>query len=144
MADTKRILDVSGPGSNGLRGGIKTYSAKTATGQWLEEYGGPGDYKRGFTIDEFETEGQHAQSGALGKAIGHFGAAIMEPKPVELPVNALIGTDAEVKWETNTHAAHRNLFNEQKVITAQFCLLIYVKLYHSLSFIDMILTELYN
>lgn len=73
----QRILNVdNGPGSNGLRGGIKTYSAKTTTGQWLEEYGGPARYKRGFTNDEFETEAQHAQTGALGKSPGYFGAAI--------------------------------------------------------------------
>lgn len=113
MSQEKRLLDVNGPGSNGLRGGIKTYSAKTVTGAWLEEYGGPGGYKRGFHHEDFETEAQHAQSGALGKNTGRFGAAISEPKEMDLPVNALIGTE-NVEWVTNTQAIHRNLSQEAK------------------------------
>ncbi len=35
------------PGSNGLRGGKKEFSTKTALGHWMEEYGGPQGYKRG-------------------------------------------------------------------------------------------------
>ncbi len=66
----------NGPGSNGLRGGIKTYSAKTTTGAWLEEYGGPALYKRGFTTSDFQTEAQYAQLGVVKKSAAGFGAGM--------------------------------------------------------------------
>ena len=55
-----------GPGANGLRGGANVYSNKTAIGSWMESYGGPGGYKRGFSSDEFMTEGQNQQYGTIG------------------------------------------------------------------------------
>lgn len=41
-------------------------NGKTAVGHWMEEYGGPGGYKRGFTTEEFLTEAQHQQVGYRG------------------------------------------------------------------------------
>ena len=65
-----------GPGANGLRGGKKVYADKTAIGHWMEEYGGPQGYQRGFHSIDFQTEAQHAQSGATCKIAPEFGAGI--------------------------------------------------------------------
>lgn len=65
-----------GPGSNGLRGGKKVYTDKTAIGHWMEEYGGPQGYQRGFHSIDFQTEAQHAQSGATQRIAPEFGAGI--------------------------------------------------------------------
>lgn len=64
------------PGANGLRGGTHTYSLKVQTGNWVEAYGGPADYKRGFSTVDFETEGQHAQKGATCKTPPEYGAGL--------------------------------------------------------------------
>ena len=61
------------PGSNGLRGGLKTYSIKTVTGNWLEDHGGTAGYRRGFTTPEFETESQHQQLGVTLRPPKDFG-----------------------------------------------------------------------
>ena len=112
----KRILNVdNGPGSNGLRGGIKQYSARTTTGPWLDTYGGPLGYKRGFTTSDFQTEAQHAQLGAIGRPSGPFGAGIPVIDARDSRGNRLdsIGTQT---WVSNTKATHPNFGVIRKVI----------------------------
>jgi hypothetical protein len=46
----------------------------------VEAYGGPADYKRGFSTIDFETEGQHAQKGAMFKGPVEFGAGLPLPQ----------------------------------------------------------------
>lgn len=70
----------NGPGANGLRGGSRNYSQKVQTGNWVENYGGPEDYKRGFSTADFETEGQHAQKGALLSGPAEYGAGLPLPQ----------------------------------------------------------------
>ena len=111
-----RVLNVdNGPGSNGLRGGIKEYNPKTATGQWMENYGGPIGYKRGFTSSDFITEAQHAQLGANPKPLTIYGAGIpiidtRDEKGNELSMNL-----NATSWVTNTKATHPNLGTLNKV-----------------------------
>lgn len=85
----------NGPGANGLRGGINTYSVKTIDGNWLEEYGGPSGYKRGFTSADFQTEAQHAQLGVTLKSAPEFGAEIPMP-------NSEGPTDVPDRWTTTS------------------------------------------
>ena len=98
----------NGPGSNGLRGGIKSYSAKTTTGAWLEEYGGPALYKRGFTTSDFQTEAQFAQLGVVRKGPPGFGAGLPLAEVVQhKQTNAEIFNPTpteelnKTRWETN-------------------------------------------
>jgi len=87
----------NGPGANGLRGGVHTYSLKVQTGNWVENYGGPADYKRGFSTIDFETEGQHAQKGALLKGPAEFGAGL--PLPQHLTRKQPCAADSFVAME---------------------------------------------
>jgi hypothetical protein len=115
MAANKRILNVdNGPGSNGLRGGIKQYSAKTTTGPWMDTYGGPSGYKRGFTSSDFQTEAQHAQLGAIGKPRGEFGAEIpfADTRDDKGNEHGASGTET---WMSNTKATHPNFGVVRKV-----------------------------
>ena len=66
----------NGPGANGLRGGKNVYSTKTTIGNWQDAVGGAGLFKRGFSTDDFETEGQHQQKGALQKEEPYFGSGV--------------------------------------------------------------------
>lgn len=79
-----------GPGANGLRGGRNVYlSGKTAIGVWLDEKGGPSGYKRGFTTNDFQTEGQLQQIGYLEKqprSLLEFGAELPPPDLVHRKV----------------------------------------------------------
>lgn len=112
----KRILNVdNGPGSNGLRGGIKEYSPRTTTGPWLDTYGGPLGYKRGFTTSDFQTEAQHAQTGVGGRQSGYFGAGIPVIDARDSRGNNLnaLGTES---WVSNTQATHPNFGVIKKVI----------------------------
>jgi hypothetical protein len=112
----QRILNVdNGPGSNGLRGGIKQYSPKTTTGQWLDTYGGPMGYSRGFTSADFQTEAQHAQLGAIGKPRGEFGAEIPIVDNRDARGNNPNATGTET-WISNTMATHPNFGTTKKVI----------------------------
>lgn len=78
---SRKLRPANGPGANGLRGGRNVYpSGKTAVGVWLDEKGGPSGYKRGFTTQEFITEGQLQQMGATLERPPEFGAAL---PPVE-------------------------------------------------------------
>jgi hypothetical protein len=115
MAANKRILNVdNGPGSNGLRGGIKQYSAKTTTGPWMDTYKGPSGYKRGFTSSDFQTEAQHAQLGAIGKPRGEFGAEIpfADTRDDKGNEHGASGTET---WMSNTKATHPNFGVVRKV-----------------------------
>jgi hypothetical protein len=101
-----RILNVdNGPGSNGLRGGIKEYSAKTMTGPWLDTYGGPMGYKRGFTTSDFRTEAQNAQLGVSGRENNEFGAGIPIMDSRDSRGNDLNACGTE-HWQSNTKATH--------------------------------------
>ncbi len=76
----------NGPGNNGLRGGPKNYSNKTAVGTWLEEWGGPQFYQRGFSTEDFTTEGQHQQIGATLKEPAYYGAGLPNYERFKNPV----------------------------------------------------------
>lgn len=111
----KRVLNVdNGPGSNGLRGGIKQYSARTTTGPWLDTYGGPLGYKRGFTTSDFQTEAQHAQLGVIGRPSGPFGAGIPVLDARDSRGNRLDSVGTET-WVSNTKATHPNFGVIRKV-----------------------------
>ena len=115
MAMIPRILNVdNGPGANGLRGGIKSYSPKTTTGPWLDTYGGPMGYKRGFTTSDFQTEAQHAQLGVARKPTGEFGAGIAVPESRDARGNDLKAVGTE-NWQSNTKATHPNFGVIRKV-----------------------------
>eukprot|EP01036_Dinobryon_divergens_P026673 gene26674-35349_t len=107
------------PGSNGLRGGIKQYSLKTTTGQWLEGYGGPSGYQRGFTTVDFETEAQHAQIGATLRKAPEFGAAL--PNPNALYTNSPRCADSfstvgkeKLDWKTSTTIMQESVVGKNK------------------------------
>ncbi len=76
----------NGPGNNGLRGGPKNYSSKTAVGTWLEEWGGPQYYQRGFSSDDFTTECQHQQTGATLSPPKLYGAELQNIDKVRSPI----------------------------------------------------------
>ena len=77
----RKARPANGPGANGLRGGLNVYSnGKTAVGHWMEEYGGPGGYKRGFSTEEFETEGQHLQMGFINNEKPELFGAPLPPR----------------------------------------------------------------
>jgi hypothetical protein len=109
------------PGANGLRGGIKSYSQKTTTGQWLEGYGGPSGYKRGFTTIDFETEAQHAQLGATNQKAPEFGAEL--PNPAALYKNSPRCADSfstvgkePLDWKTSTALMQSAVIVNKKVL----------------------------
>jgi len=111
----KRILNVdNGPGSNGLRGGIKQYSPQVTTGPWLDTYGGPLGYKRGFTTSDFQTEAQHAQLGVIKRPPGPFGAGIKVVDERDSRGNKLSALGTET-WVSNTKATHPNFGVIRKV-----------------------------
>jgi hypothetical protein len=95
----------NGPGANGLRGGIKAYSAKVTTGQWLDTCGGPMGYKRGFTTSNFETEAQHAQLGVVAKAPGFYGAGIKIADQRDQYGNDTLKGNAE-QWTSTMKGTH--------------------------------------
>lgn len=100
----QRVLNVdNGPGSNGLRGGIKKYNPKTQTGAWIEEYGGTAGYRRGFTTSDFETEAQNAQYGAVSKPLGYFGGEIPDPTAIEARNTSILGAAKDVEWKSVTN-----------------------------------------
>jgi hypothetical protein len=110
------------PGANGLRGGIKSYSLKTMTGQWLEGYGGPSGFQRGFTTTDFETEAQHAQIGATLRKAPEYGAAL--PNPLALYKNSPRCADSfstvgkeDQDWKTSTGVMQANAMANSKVYT---------------------------
>ncbi len=112
----RRILNVdNGPGSNGLRGGIKQYSQKVTTGPWLDTYGGPMGYRRGFTCPDFQTEAQHAQLGVTLKPPGEFGAEIPAVETMDAKGNALNASYGTENWVSNTKATHPNFGVIKKV-----------------------------
>lgn len=79
MSNKPRPMD--GPGANGLRGGRNVYcSGKTAIGVWLDEKGGPSGYKRGFHTEDYSTEAQVQQQGALQTKAPYFGSELPNPE----------------------------------------------------------------
>lgn len=102
-----------GPGANGLRGGKNIYSKKTTIGNWVDEWGGPQFYKRGFSISDFETEAQNQQKGAMKEIPLYFGADLPAPasirtkKPTTFDVFCPEGTNAS-HWVTTATATMGN------------------------------------
>lgn len=114
-----KLRPQNGPGSNGLRGGLNNYSPKTTTGQWLEEYGGTAGYKRGFTTQDFQTEAQHAQTGAQFEKVREFGAGLpLTEVVVRKPVNADVFNPASDKslavtrFQSNSQLMNVNIYNK--------------------------------
>ena len=109
--NNRRERPPDGPGANGLRGGKNCYSLKTANGNWIEDYGGASCYKRGFTSDKFETEGQHAQTGRSLTRDPEFGAGLpkkfIDPRTTNDVFNPPAGGQ-EGQWETNTQTMMKN------------------------------------
>lgn len=117
MSDKLRPANAAGP--NGLRGGIKTYTAKTITGPWLDELGGTAGYKRGFTNSDYETEAQHAQLGAIRTRAPEFGAEL--PDDIQLnrpssPFRYQAGGKKENYWATNTQMMSQAMVTHSKVL----------------------------
>jgi hypothetical protein len=111
----------NGPGSNGLRGGIKVYSAKTTTGQWLEEYGGPSLYKRGFTTTDFQTEAQYAQLGVVRKSVPYFGsglplAEVVKHKATTAELFNPTNTQIDTQWKTNSQIMNSTVSKREVII----------------------------
>lgn len=122
----------NGPGSNGMRGGLNTYSPKTTTGSWLEEYGGAAGYKRGFTTQDFQTEAQHAQTGARFEKIREYGAGLpLTEVVVRKPQNSDVfnpSTDktlAATRFQSNSQLMNVNIYNKH-VSVVIFVAFIYV------------------
>lgn len=113
---SRKLRPDNGPGSNGLRGGIKTYSPKTTTGPWMEEFGGPALYKRGFSTSEFQTEAQYAQSGVLGQSYSNFGSGLpLKEVVVKKTTTAELfnpsTTRSNQQWQTNTQIMNSSIIN---------------------------------
>lgn len=100
MSSKPRPPNASGP--NGLRGGIKQFSNKTATGPWLENYGGAQGYKRGFSSADYQTEAQYAQLGATLKTTGYYGAELPDTLEKSLNPFKYEGTQGPDAWKSNT------------------------------------------
>jgi len=66
----------NGPGNNGLRGGTKTYCTKTFNGNFIDDVGGPANFKRGFHVEDYMTEQQNQQMGRTLKFEPLYGAAL--------------------------------------------------------------------
>lgn len=111
----------NGPGSNGLRGGIKTFVPKTITGHWLEEFGGPSGYKRGFTTVEYETEGQHQQKGALFRLPREFGPELPDENTENLPSSPFQYTNnkspTDDPWLTTSQRMNHHMLTRDMVST---------------------------
>lgn len=94
-----------GPGSNGLRGGIREYSYKTASGPWLDKVGGAQQFKRGFTTSEYETEAQYMQRTGVKAQSRYYGSEIVDPGQTQ-KLNPFEYTntykDPQEVWTTNT------------------------------------------
>lgn len=111
-----------GPGSNGLRGGIKKYHPKTITGQWLEEFGGPSGYRRGFTTRDYESEAQHAQYGGTLKYPPEFGPELPDENDIPLPSSPFEyvqsprkgNSSPESPWMTNNALMNSTVLNRNK------------------------------
>lgn len=112
-----RPPNASGP--NGLRGGIKQYVPKTITGRWLEEFGGPSGYRRGFTTVEYETEGQHQQTGARFRPSKEFGPELPDEfttKPPSSPFKyETANSSSSEMWMTTTREQGMSILKRDKV-----------------------------
>jgi hypothetical protein len=101
----------NGPGANGLRGGRKTYSDKTAIGNWIEDYGGSEVYKRGFHSDAFQTECQHQQTGVTLTKDPVYGASLpknfIDPRTTNDVFNPPAGPQSDL-WQTNAQLMLKN------------------------------------
>lgn len=105
----EKIVDrpQDGPGANSLRGGLKTFTTKTALYNWLEDAGGPVGYRPGFTTEEYLSEAQRQQLGA--RKIPLFGSGlpskddIMHPRQSKDIFQPSHGPGSE-SWETATQS----------------------------------------
>lgn len=102
-----------GPGSNGLRGGKKNYSARTAVGSWLDECGGPQGYSRGFHDPDFLTEAQNLQLSVTNKKLGEFGAGIKNPNGNGFTNKEVFQPPCHVDWQTNYQAMTQSKFDDK-------------------------------
>lgn len=115
----------NGPGANGLRGGSRTYSVKVQTPNWVEMYGGPAYYKRGFTNVDFQTECQHQQKGATLTGPPQFGAGLPLPamhlKSDPSTADSFVETEyvdrrSTMQYSNDTMMANKADFKEYKPI----------------------------
>lgn len=111
-----RPPNASGP--NGLRGGIKQYVPKTITGRWLEEFGGPSGYRRGFTTVEYETEGQHQQTGARFRPSKEFGPELPDEYTTKPPSSPFkyenANSSSSEMWMTTTREQGMSILKRDK------------------------------
>mmetsp|Transcript_5428 Transcript_5428/g.5582 ORF Transcript_5428/g.5582 Transcript_5428/m.5582 type:complete len:335 (-) Transcript_5428:60-1064(-) len=106
----------NGPGTNNLRGGKREYGNKTAVGGWVEANGGPINYQRGFSTEEFLSESQLQQQSVTGKKPG-FGSELPSDRGFELSVGKVKDKDVfypsigpqPTSWETSTQAMSRHM-----------------------------------
>lgn len=119
MSNKPKVRPPNGPGSNGMRGGLRIYSNKTTVGPWLDDLGGPGGYKRGFTTKEFETEAQHAQIGSNLARAPEFGAGLPPRETVGRPAasTADLFKGSGAADFTTTTRLQQTAINNEKVHT---------------------------
>lgn len=106
----EKIVDrpQDGPGANTLRGGLKTFTTKTALYNWLEDAGGPVGFRPGFTTEEYLSEAQRQQLGA--RKIPLFGSGltsaddILHPREAKDIFQPSLGPGPKT-WETATQAS---------------------------------------
>ena len=99
MIKSKKQRPPNGTGANGLRGGTNLYSTKTTIHRWLDDVGGPMEYKRGFTTINFETEAQHQQLGVTLKRDPYYGAPLPLPEPLKQSTSS--------HWESTTRTMQK-------------------------------------
>ena len=119
-----RTRPSNGPGANGLRGGANVYSNKTAIGTWMESYGGPGGYQRGFSTVDFITEGQHQQLGVYGPSKDNnlYGAPL---PPTINPLDYNPNEEKSKDWATVSRSSFTsNAFNFFAMIVTPFSLIV--------------------
>jgi hypothetical protein len=114
MSDKPRPVNAAG--TNGLRGGIKMYSAKVVTGPWLDTLGGTAGYKRGFTTVDYQTEAQHQQLGVTLIPSPLFGAELPDDVQINRPLSPFKNISrGNEKWCTSTKEMSTALVNQPKV-----------------------------
>lgn len=121
---TRKMRPNDGPGSNGLRGGTKSFNDKTAVGPWLDSVGGPSGYRRGFTTKDFETEAQMQQLGVVRKAPPLYGAGLPASVSIKPPSvasnfqNELRGDEWTTTTQTMTSYAGKAVDREFHIPSA--------------------------
>lgn len=113
----KEVLDrpENAAGLNSLRGS-KGYSSKTAVGNWLDVYGGPQFYQRGFSTGRFETEAQFAQKTGLSIKDNYYGSGLVDVIP-KLSETKTSNLDSESIWKSSNQlmTIHSSLQKEENI-----------------------------